>query len=99
MKYDLTNKLAFDSDPIMTVKDIELTVDSDAETVLMVMEILENEGEIAAVRKCIPMLFSEEDQEKIKNLKLKMKDYSKLVITAVSLAMGEDPDEEEKVGE
>lgn len=95
MKYDLTNKLAFDSDPVMTVKDIELTVDSDAETVLMVMEILENEGEIAAVRKCVPMLFSEEDQEKIKNLKLKMKDYSELVITAVSLAMGEDPDEEE----
>ncbi len=98
MKYDLTNKLAFDSDPVMTVKDIELTVDSDAETVLMVMEILENEGEIAAVRKCVPMLFSEEDQEKIKNLKLKMKDYSELVITAVSLAMGEDPDEE-KAGE
>lgn len=95
MKYDLTNKLAFDSDPVMTVKDIELTVDSDAETVLMVMEILENEGEIAAVRKCVPMLFSEEDQEKIKNLKLKMKDYSELVITAVSLAMGEDPDKEE----
>ena len=95
MKYDLTNKLAFDSDPVIKVKDIELTVDSDAETVLMVMDILENEGEIAAVRKCVPMLFREEDQEKIKNLNLKMKDYSTLIITAVSLAMGEDPDEEE----
>jgi len=95
MKYDLTNKLAFDSDPVMTIKDIELTVGSDAETVLMVMDILENEGEIAAVKKCVPMLFNEEDQKKIKDLGLKMKDYSTLVITAVTLAMGEDPDEEE----
>lgn len=95
MKYDLTNKLAFDSDPVMTVKDIELTVGSDAETVLMVMDILENEGEIAAVKKCVPMLFNEEDQKKIKDLGLKMKDYSTLIITAVTLAMGEDPDEEE----
>ena len=68
MKYDLTNKLAFDSDPVMTIKDIELTVGSDAETVLMVMDILENEGEIAAVKKCVPMLFNEEDQKKIKDL-------------------------------
>jgi len=95
MKYDLTNKLAFDSDPVMTINDVELTVDSDAETVLMVMDILENEGEISAIRKCVPMLFSEEDQEKIKNLGLKMKDYSTLITTAVSLAMGDDPDEEE----
>lgn len=94
MKYSLTDKLAFDSDPVITIKETELTVDSNAETVLKVMDILEEEGEITAIRKCVPLLFNKRDREKIKELGLKMKDYQTLIITAISLAMGENPDEE-----
>lgn len=92
-EYNLTEKLAFNEDPVLVIKDVKVTVDSDAETVLKIMDVLENEGEAKAIRKCLSMLLNEEDQKKVKALKLKMDDYTEVVMTAIALAMGEDPAE------
>lgn len=98
MRYDITDKLKFDADPILKVKDVELTINSDAENVLQIMDILQNESEYAAMRKCMPILLDKENQEKLSSLKLKAGDYMEVLQAAVSLALGEDPDEE-KPGE
>ena len=96
MNYNLTEKLAFDDDPIIIIKDEKLTVNSDAEVVLKIMDILENEGELKAMKLSEELLFNEADQEAIKALKLKMPDFIKFIKAAISLAIGEDPDSVEQ---
>lgn len=95
MKYNLTEKMKFDQDPVITIKDIEVSVKSDAETVLELLDVIENKGEMAALSQCLDLLFSPADQKKIKRLGLKMDDFVLLIQTATALAVGEDPDEEE----
>lgn len=99
MKYDLTEKLHFDSDPILVIKDTELTIKSDAEVVLELMDIMMNNGEFAAAKLAMPLLLSEKDQKKLEKLHLKMNDYVEVMMAAASLAMGEDPSEPEASGE
>lgn len=94
MKYDITDKLKFDADPVIKVRDMEITINSDAENVLQILDILQNESEYAAMRKCMPILLDKENQEKLRSLKLKTGDYMEVLQAAVSLALGEDPDEE-----
>ena len=93
MTYDITEKLNFDADPKLKIKDVELTIKSDAENVLQILDILQNNGEMEATVKCIPILLSKEDQEKLNSLHLKMNDYISVMEAAVSLALGEDPGE------
>ena len=94
MKYDITDTLKFDADPVIKVRDMEITINSDAENVLQILDILQNESEYAAMRKCMPILLDKENQEKLRSLKLKTGDYMEVLQAAVSLALGEDPDEE-----
>ncbi len=93
MKYNLTEKLNFDADPVMVIKDVEITIKSDAENVLKLMDIVQNKGEIEGALEAFQIMLSEEDMEKLKGLKLKMKDYILVLETAMDLAMGNDPDE------
>lgn len=94
MLYNMTEKLALSEDPMLQIKDQVLTINSDAENVLKLMEILSNEGEIEAALDIEKLLFSEADREKIKKLKLKINDYITMIQIATSLALGEDPDEQ-----
>ena len=94
MKYDLTDKMKFDQDPTIVIKGVELTVRSDAETVLALLDVIENKGEMAAITQCMDLLFDAADQKKIRKLGLKMDDFVVLIQTATALAVGEDPDEE-----
>lgn len=96
MKYNLTEKLKFEEDPILQIGDEELTVRSDAETLLQVLDLLNTKGELAALREVIKLIFSEKDQKKLAKMKLKADDFKTVVSTAISLAMGEDPDEEDE---
>ena len=95
MKYDLTDKMKFEADPVITLDGVELTIRSDAETVLELLDIIENKGEMAALTQCERLLFSPADQKKIRKLGLKMDDFVTLIQTATALAVGTDPDAEE----
>ena len=96
MTYDITEKLNFDADPKLKIKDVELTIKSDAENVLQILDVLQNSGETEAAVKCMPILLGEEDQAKLKSLHLKMNDYIEVMEAAVSLALGEDPGEDKQ---
>lgn len=105
MVYNLTDKLQFDADPVIRIRDVELTVKAGAEDVLKLIDGLEKLETLDDVKaageflKCEPILFAEEDRKKLKGLGLKMPDYMKVLQTAISLATGQDPDEAEEKNE
>lgn len=94
MVYDITSKLKFNEDPVIRIRDTELTVRSDADILLQIIDIMQNKDEMEASVEAIGLLFSEEDKEKLSALKLKIGDYMEVISTAISMAMGEDPDGE-----
>lgn len=94
MIYSLTEKLKFDENPQIEVKGKKFTIQSDAETVLELIDVLNTRGEMQAAIDAFGILFTEKDQKAIKALKLKFDDYMLVLSTAISLALGEDPDEE-----
>ena len=93
MRYNLTDKLNFNADPEIEVKGKILTVKSDAMTVLKVMSMAQDMGEIEMLAEASGLLFSEEDRKVIEELNLNMADYIVFMQTALSLALGEDPDD------
>lgn len=95
MIYNLTEKLKFDEDPKLVIKGTELTIKSDAETVLQLMDVMTQKGEIAAAKEAWDLLLSPADRKKLSALKLKTGDFLMAMKTAVQLAMGGDPDEED----
>lgn len=94
MLYSLTEKLSFEENPKIQIKDKIITVKAEAETALRLMDLLETEGEVKASIKAPELLFSDKDRKVISGMKLSMKDYSTLLSTAMALCLGEDPDEE-----
>ena len=99
MVYDMTEKLRFDEDPVLIVKDARLTVRSDAETVLTLVDALRDKDETAGAREAAALLFSDEDRKKLAALRLRMDDHLRVVAAAVRLALGGDPEEEDTPGE
>lgn len=94
MVYSLTEKLNFEESPQIEIKNKKITVKSDAETALKLVDVLDREGEMQASIKATKLLFSEKDQKIISDLKLNMHDYSILLRTAIALCLGNDPDED-----
>lgn len=94
MLYNITDKLNMNDDPKLQIGELILTVNSDAEAVLTLMDIVSKKGELEGALEVEKVLFSETDLEKLKSLRLKVDDYILVIQTAMSLALGEDPDEE-----
>ncbi len=96
MRYNITDKLKFNEDPVLIIKDKELTVKADAEIVLQLMDILQAKGEIAGAAEALKLLLSPSDQKKLSSLHLKTEDYIEVMKAAVSLALGEDPEDDQQ---
>lgn len=89
---DITEKLDFDGNPKIKIKNTEIEVNADAATMLKVMGILGDKEE-PGVKEVIGMyelMFSDEERSKIDKLKLDFKDFTTLVYTAINLINGED---------
>ena len=99
MQYNLTEKLKWNDDPVLIIRDTEMTINSDAETVLQLMDIMANRGEMQGAMEALNLLLGEKQMKKLKALRLKIDDYMTVVRTAVQLAMGNDPGEGEPAGE
>lgn len=91
-KIDITEKLDFESNPILIIKGNEYEVNADAETVLRVMGILgEGEAEtVASILKVYELIFSEEHRNEIDKLKLQFSDFQKVIMEAINLVTGEE---------
>ena len=98
--YNLTEKMDFEENPKIVIKDTELEIKADAKTVLTLVSIAEESNDdFIATMKGYEVIFSEADRKKIDKLKLNAHDFSILVNSALAIAMGQDPDEEEQGNE
>lgn len=90
---DITEKLSFDTNPVLKVKGESIEVQSDAETILKIMGLFgEGKNEVEAAVGAANLIFSEKDQKKIAKMGLQMKDYMILVQEAMNLAMDGEED-------
>lgn len=90
---DITEKLSFDTSPVIKIKDIELKVNDDASTALKMMAIMSDSGDNVGIKEIVDMyqlLFDEKDRKKIDALKLKFIDFAELVKTAMGLVTGNE---------
>ena len=94
---DITEKLAFDTNPKLVIKEKEYEVNADAETVLKVMGILGGpEGNSPkAIVDMYDLIFAEKERKAITKLKLQFSDFKKVVEAAINLIV----DDEENQGE
>ncbi len=92
MRYDLTDKLKFEEDPVIVIGDTELTVKSDALTVLGLLDAVAEKGDAEGARMAAELLLSEADREKLAALALKVDDYVTVVKAMIALATGRDPE-------
>lgn len=90
---DITEKLSFDTSPVIKIKDIELKVNDDASTALKMMAIMSDSGDSVGIKEIVDMyqlLFDENDRKKIDALKLKFTDFAEIVKTAMGLVTGNE---------
>lgn len=95
---NITDKLNFNENPIMNICGVEVEVNSDAETMIRIMGLFSEKGELQAVMDALNLIFSPEDLKKICNLKqngkkLSGKSLMVIVQEAINLVMGEDEGE------
>ena len=95
MLYTLTDKLKFNENPQIEIKDKKITVKADAETVLKLLSLVAEKGEMQATLEVADLIFSPADKKTIKSLNLSFSDYVKLIEVATTLALGNDPEEEQ----
>lgn len=89
---DITEKLNYEENPVIRVKNIEIEVNTDAATMLKIMGILADNAETGPkeVLKMYELMFAEKERKKIEKLKLNFNDFTTLVYTAIGLVTGED---------
>jgi hypothetical protein len=90
---DITEKLNFESKPVIKVKDIEIEVNNNAATMLKVLPLL-NDATPEAISEVCKNLFIGENLDKVLALDLDFKDFSTVVLEAVKLVAGDDDEGE-----
>jgi hypothetical protein len=92
MLYSLTDKLKFNDSPQIQIKDKVLTVNNSARTVLELMDTVLTGGDLEGAKATMNLLFSEKDRKTIEKMNLSIEDYMTLAGVAMDLALGNDPD-------
>ena len=87
---DITDKLSFDGNPKLVIKEKELEVNADAPTMLKVMGLLRNDDPgVKEVLDAYDMMFQEKTRNEIDKMKLSFRDLMIVVQEAVSLITGD----------
>lgn len=92
---DITERLAFDENPVLKIKDTELEVNADAETVLRIMGLMGGESTPKMIQEACELIFPEDSAEKLRALKLQFSDYAAVVSAAIELVVGSGEEEGE----
>lgn len=94
---DITSKLGFEENPKLKIKDEELEVNTDAESVLKIMGYMGAGENITPedIEDVFRVAFTPESYKKLKKMKLNFSDYQKVFEIAVDVITGTDEEEEE----
>lgn len=87
---DITDKLSFDQNPNIMIRDQQFEVNADAKSMLEIMGLFSSKSETEAAVGAYEILFSKKDREKIDKMKLPFKDLMKIIQIAMDLVSGED---------
>ncbi len=87
---DITDKLSFEENPRLKIKDTEIKVNADAKTMLKIMGLFKNKSEMEASLEAFDLLIDEKEKKKLEKLNLLFKDYMKVIEMAMELVQGED---------
>ena len=88
---DITDKLTFDGNPSLVIKDKKLEVNADAPTMLKVMGLMSGgDPGPKEIVDMYEMMFPEKSQKEIEKMKLGFADLITVVEAAVGLIIGED---------
>ena len=91
---NITEKLEFESNPIMEIGTLEVEVKADAETMLRLMGVFAENSELEAVGKAMNLIFDPEDVKAICNLKrngkLSAGSLMTIIQEAMKLVLGEE---------
>lgn len=94
---DITEKLNFDENPKIIIKEKELEVNADAATVLKIMGVL-GDGADPTPKTIVSMyelIFGEKVRKEIEKLNLSFADFQTLVMEAINLVVdGEEQGEQ-----
>jgi hypothetical protein len=90
---DITEKLSFDENPVLKIKDIEVEVNADAKTMLGIMGEFKTKSEVEASLSSVEKLFSKDARKKLDGLKLSFKDYMAVISAAMNLIQGDSQGE------
>ncbi|MDF2610041.1 MAG: hypothetical protein K0R92_1515 [Lachnospiraceae bacterium] len=87
---DISDKLSFEENPKLKIKNVELEVNSDAATMLKIMQLI---GEGSGVKpndivSMYELIFNENERKKVEKFKLQFNDFQILVMAAVDLVTG-----------
>lgn len=87
-KINITDKLNFESNPIIVIGDLEVEVKSDAETVLRLMGVFAENSELQAVGEALELIFSPEDVEDLQDGERWKETFSKFFDDYYSVCYG-----------
>lgn len=85
---DITDKLNFDQKPKLLIKGKELQVNSDAMTILKVLQKIGDEPTVPDLLDACELIFDEKNQKRLNDFNLNITDYMAVVKAALDLAMG-----------
>lgn len=91
---DITEKLNFEEAPKLKIKNVEVSLNDDAVTMLKVMQKIGEDVSPADIAEVYNLLIPETDRKKIDKMKLNFKDFQTLVKAAISAVTGMEMDEE-----
>ena len=90
-KVDITDKLNFEENPVLVIKEKELEINADAHTMLKVMGLMAgNEVGSNEILKAYDLMFPDKSKRELEKLKLKFEDFVTVVQEAVQLVAGTD---------
>lgn len=85
---DITEKLVFEENPKIRIKDTEIEVNSDAPTVLKIMGMMKGENFEENVVEAYELLIPAKERKKLEKMKLSFKNLTSIIETAMLLASG-----------
>lgn len=89
-KVDITEKLNFEDDPKLIIRGEEYQVNSDALTMLKVMQCMNDDNpKIDEIMSAYEAMFPERERKRLEKLKLKFTDFTMVIQQAVALVTGE----------
>ena len=93
-KIDITDRLNFEENNCLIIKGKEIEVNSDAPSMLKVLQFMSGDAGAKEVNEAYETLFLVESREKLAKLKLSFDDLIVVIKAAVELITGEKQEKE-----